>query len=116
MSLALSTLSPIRAIFTKFLFSAMLAFQRITPTCFKLAPQATNVEQSLGTFVTVSKAAETSSYTKQYIRYLIRQGKIKAERQVGIWLVDLESLQAYEQEMDEIGPQKYAPNPSQARS
>ena len=50
----------------------------------------------MGTLVTVSKATESSSYTKQHIRYLIRQGKIKAERQVGIWLVDLESLLAYE--------------------
>ena len=63
----------------------------------------------MGTLVTVSKAAESSSYTKQHIRYLIRHNKIKAERQVGIWLVDLESLQAYEQEMDEAGTQKFDP-------
>jgi hypothetical protein len=66
----------------------------------------------VGTLVTVSKAAESSSYTKQHIRYLIRQGKIKGERQVGIWLVDLASLQAYESEMDEIGTKKFDPTKS----
>lgn len=70
----------------------------------------------LGTLVTISKAAETSSYTKQHIRYLIRLGKIKGERQVGIWLVELESLQAYEQEMNEMGPQKYDPTQHKDKS
>jgi len=45
--------------------------------------------------ITVKEAAERSGYHPEYIRRLIRDGKIAAEKLGTVYLVDAESLQAY---------------------
>jgi len=62
--------------------------------------------------VSVAEAAEHSQYTHEYIAALVRKGKIKGRKSGIIWLVDLESLKAYEAEMEELGPRKHSPKPS----
>lgn len=59
--------------------------------------------------VLVSRAAQETEYTAGHIRLLLRQGLVKGEKQGGTWLVDLDDLQRYEQEMQELGPQKFDP-------
>jgi hypothetical protein len=61
----------------------------------------------MGTLVSVSKAAELSQYITAHVRQLIRKQLVNGEKQGGIWLVELESLLAYKQEMDEAGPKKF---------
>jgi hypothetical protein len=59
--------------------------------------------------VLVEQAAKESDYDKNYIRYLVREGFIQGEKVGGIWLVDLDSLKAYEQRMKEEGTKKFDP-------
>jgi len=66
----------------------------------------------MGQLVLVAKAAEESKYTTAHIRLLLRKELIQGEKQGGTWLVDLDSLKAYEAEMDEVGAKKYDPTQS----
>ncbi len=63
----------------------------------------------MGTLVSVSKAADLSQYTTAHVRQLLRKQLIKGEKQGGIWLVELESLLTYKQEMDMAGLSKLDP-------
>lgn len=63
----------------------------------------------MGQLVLVSQAAEESEYSEPHIRLLLRQGRVKGEKQRGIWLVDIDDLKRYEQEMDEVGTKKFDP-------
>ena len=58
-------------------------------------------------YVSVEEAAEITGYAAAYIRQLLRQNKIKAEKKGTMWWVDLESLKTYKAEMDALGTEKY---------
>jgi len=58
-------------------------------------------------YVSVEEAAEITEYAAAYIRQLLRQNKIKAEKKGTMWWVDLESLKTYKAEMDALGNDKY---------
>jgi len=60
-------------------------------------------------YVSVDEAAEITGYAPAYIRRLLRQGKIQAEKKGTMWWVGLESLKAYKQEMDTLGSEKFSP-------
>jgi hypothetical protein len=59
--------------------------------------------------VLVARAARESEYTAIHIRYLLRKGLVKGEKEGRIWLVDLDDLRRYEQEMKSLGTQKFDP-------
>ena len=59
--------------------------------------------------VLVTEAAEHSQYSEPHIRLLVRSNKVKGKKQGGIWLVDLDDLKRYEQEMEEAGTKKFDP-------
>lgn len=59
--------------------------------------------------VLVSQATEESEYSEPHIRLLLRYGKVAGRKQRGIWFVDLDDLKRYEQEMREVGTQKFGP-------
>lgn len=59
--------------------------------------------------VLVTEAAEHSQYSEPHIRLLVRSDKVKGKKQGGIWLVDLDDLKRYEDEMKEIGTKKFDP-------
>ena len=59
--------------------------------------------------VLVTEAAEHSQYSEPHIRLLVRSDKVKGKKQGGIWLVDLDDLKRYENEMKEIGTKKFDP-------
>ena len=61
------------------------------------------------TLVLVTQATATSSYSASHIRHLIRTGLVRGEKQGGIWLVDADDLQRYEQTMQQLGTQKHTP-------
>ena len=46
-------------------------------------------------WISVDEAAELSGYNKEYIRYLIRQGQIAAEKKGWQWWIDKVSILAY---------------------
>ena len=60
-------------------------------------------------YVSVEEASQITGYSEQYIRRLLRQGKIKAEKKGAMWWVEMESLEAYKHEMDSLGSDKYSP-------
>lgn len=63
----------------------------------------------MANLVLVARADRESRYSADHIRYLVRNGLVKGDKEGGIWLVDLEDLKRYEREMEELGPQKFDP-------
>ena len=59
--------------------------------------------------VLIAEAVEHSSYTTRHISLLLRHRHIKGKKVGGTWLVDLDDLQRYEQEMNELGTKKFDP-------
>jgi excisionase family DNA binding protein len=47
------------------------------------------------TWLTVNEAAKLSGYHPEYIRQLIRDGKVNAKKFSIVWMVDKESLLQY---------------------
>lgn len=64
----------------------------------------------------VAQAAQESTYTNDHIRLLLRKGVVNGQKVGGIWLVDLDDLQRYEDEMKRLGPQKYDPTRGEQES
>lgn len=63
----------------------------------------------MGQLVLITAAAKETGYSTPHISLLLRQGKVQGEKVGGIWLVDLESLQAYAESMKELGTKKFDP-------
>jgi hypothetical protein len=63
----------------------------------------------MANLVTVGEAVKHSEYSHHHILYLAREGKINARKSGSLWLVDLDSLIAYEREMRELGSKKHDP-------
>jgi len=59
--------------------------------------------------VLVAQAARESAYTVDHIRLLMRKGQVKGEKVGGTWLVDLDDLKRYEEQMLSLGNQKFDP-------
>jgi hypothetical protein len=61
------------------------------------------------TLVTIGEATLHSDYSHVHIKHLVSAGKVEGRKSGSTWLVDLESLKAYELRMKELGPHKYDP-------
>jgi hypothetical protein len=59
--------------------------------------------------ITIAEARESSALSHEQIAQLARNGRIVARKSRNVWLVDLESLKAYEQKMKELGTAKHNP-------
>jgi excisionase family DNA binding protein len=57
-------------------------------------------------WLTVNEAAEQSGYNAEYIRELIRQGKIKARKFSIVWMVSNESLAGYLKKVQTLGEKR----------
>jgi len=51
-------------------------------------------------WLTVNDAAKLSGYHPEYVRQLIRDGKVNAKKFSIVWMVDKDSLIAYKREQD----------------
>jgi excisionase family DNA binding protein len=58
-------------------------------------------------WVSVEEAARLSGYKPTYLRQMIRQGKIAAERKGPMYWIDRASLQAYLDEVARLGTQRF---------
>lgn len=65
-------------------------------------PRTTDGISGMPDLVLIAEAVEHSSYTPQHISLLLRQGRVKGRKVGGTWLVDLDDLKRYEQEMNEL--------------
>lgn len=70
----------------------------------------------MSNLVLIEQAAKNSAYGKNYIGELARKGLIKGEKHGAIWLIDLDSLKAYEAETRQLGAKKYDPTKYKAKS
>lgn len=62
----------------------------------------------MATLVSIREAAERSTTSYQHIGYLVRHKKITGHKSGNVWLVELESLKAYEEEMQRLGTKKHS--------
>jgi len=60
-------------------------------------------------YVSIHEAAEITGYSEQYIRRLIRKGRVSATKKGPMYWIELKSLKTYKQEMDVLGREKYDP-------
>lgn len=61
-------------------------------------------------YVSVEEASEITGYSIQYLRRLLRLGRIEATKKASVWWINLDSLKAYKQEMDTLGKEKFSPH------
>ncbi len=59
--------------------------------------------------VLIAQAVGESAYTPQHISLLLREGRVQGKKVGRIWLVDLDDLKRYEQEMNELGTKRHDP-------
>ena len=59
--------------------------------------------------VLIAEAVKESGYTARHISLLLRQGRVNGKKVGGTWLVDLDDLKRYEQEMNQLGTKKFDP-------
>jgi excisionase family DNA binding protein len=52
-------------------------------------------DQVIVNHISIQAAAEVSGYNRQYLRRLMRAGKLDGIKVGQVWLIDLASLQAY---------------------
>lgn len=60
-------------------------------------------------YVLIAEAVKHSSYTARHISLLLRQERILGKKIGGTWLVELDDLKRYEQEMNELGTKRFDP-------
>jgi excisionase family DNA binding protein len=72
-----------------------------------------NGEKVLSDWITTKEAAELSGYHPVYLRELIRNGKIKAQKFGETWQVDRHSLLAFMKESENKGEKR---GPKKSRS
>jgi len=57
-------------------------------------------------WISVTEAARLSAYDADYIRKLIRSGKIKARKIITVWQIDRASLLSYVQKTERLGAKR----------
>lgn len=63
----------------------------------------------MANWVLITEAVEYAKYTPEHIAWLLREEKVIGKKVGGVWMVDLDSLQAYAAKMEELGPKKHDP-------
>ena len=57
--------------------------------------------------ISVKQATETYGYSGSHIRTLLGKGILEGEKIAGVWLVDPQSVEAYQARMDQLGNKKH---------
>jgi excisionase family DNA binding protein len=60
-------------------------------------------------WLTIAGAAELTDYSRAYVRQLANRGRIDARKVGRDWLIERQSLEAYRQQMEALGPGKHDP-------
>lgn len=64
---------------------------------------------NLADYITTDEAAEISGYHVNYIRRIMRQGKVKGRKIGLVWLIERDSLQAYLTLVARLGTSRFGP-------
>jgi excisionase family DNA binding protein len=62
-----------------------------------------------GQYLTVQTAADATGYNAQYLRRLLRTGKLEGLRVAQVWLIRLEGLQVYLERMQSRSDRRCGP-------
>ena len=58
-------------------------------------------------YLTVEETAKVLSYSPHYVRRMLRNGKLRADKKAGVWLVYREALEEYQKATE--GKSKHDP-------
>lgn len=58
-------------------------------------------------YLSVQEAADISGYSAEYIRQMLRAGKLDYERKSGVFWIHRDSLEAYMAKVKELGTQRF---------
>ena len=72
-------------------------------------PQDVSAGVVLDNYMSIDAAAEYSGYNPQYFRKLMRSGAIEGIKIGQVWMVSIESLDAYLKGIQESGDRRYGP-------
>lgn len=61
-------------------------------------------------WIDTRQASEQSGYTADYLRQLMRDGKIAAQKRGTMWWIDRDSLRAYVELVEALGSKKHSPH------
>lgn len=61
-------------------------------------------------WIDIRQASEESGYTADYLRQLMRDGKIDAKKRGTMWWIDPNSLRAYMEAVEALGSKKHNPH------
>ena len=59
--------------------------------------------------VTVQAAAEVTGYNIQYLRRMLRSGKLRGVKIGQLWLIEMQSLEAYLQHVETTSDRRFGP-------
>ncbi len=62
---------------------------------------------SVTDWISVHEAAEITGYSISHVRWLVRRGKLSAERKGPMYWIDRDSLKAYMEEVERLGTQRF---------
>ncbi len=65
--------------------------------------------RDLPEWIDIRLASELSGYNSDYLRRVMRQGKIAAEKRGTMWWIDRDSLRAYVATVEALGTKKFDP-------
>jgi len=57
-------------------------------------------------WISVTEAAQLTSYHPEHIRELIREGRVKAQKFATVWQIDRASLVAYVRKAEKLGQKR----------
>jgi excisionase family DNA binding protein len=60
-------------------------------------------------WLTTAEAADLTGYSVQYVRRLIKKGRVRAKKWVRDWMIDKASLLEYQRTMAQLGPARHDP-------
>jgi excisionase family DNA binding protein len=63
----------------------------------------------IGKYISVQVAVETTGYNTQYLRRLLRSGKLEGVKIGQIWLIEMESLETYLQNVETSSDRRCGP-------
>ena len=77
-------------------------------------PHEKPVDSVLDNHMSIQAAAEYSNYNLQYLRRLVRQGEVEGVKVGQVWLVNVASLEAYLNRVQNMDDRRYGPRVYQA--
>jgi len=60
-------------------------------------------------WITTEEATALTGYSPHYVRRLVRQQRVTAQKWSHVWMIDKRALVEYQQQMEALGRAKFSP-------